>query len=83
MDKQLATPLSVVTNRIATGITFGGILISIFFSIWALTTSGGGPVIGILVFQIIALAASIFLSAKLIFDKCKPPKYEDNSVDFV
>lgn len=69
MDQQLATPLSLVLKRIATGVTFGAILISIFFSIWALVVHLGGPVIGVLIFQCIALFASIFLSMKLIFEK--------------
>jgi hypothetical protein len=75
MQDQLATPLPLVKTRIATGITCGGLLISIFFSIWALVQHKGGPVIGVLVFQVIAFAASVYLSAKLIFEK--------NKVDFI
>lgn len=68
MDQQLATPLSTVLNRIATGIVFGATLISMFFTIWAIIVQGGGPAIGVLVFQIIALIASIFLSIKIIWN---------------
>lgn len=82
MDEQLATPLSLVVNRIATGVTCIAILISIFFTIWALTQHGSGPIIGVIVFQLIALGASVFLSVKLIFEKCKT-KPNDNDVDFI
>lgn len=83
MDEQLATPLSLVVNRIATGVTCSAILISIFFTIWALTQHGSGPIIGVIVFQLIALGASVFLSVKLIFEKCKSIASESNDVDFI
>lgn len=79
MQDQLAAPLPIVKTRIATGITCGGLLISIFFSIWALIQHKAGPVIGVLVFQIIAFAASVYLSAKLIFEKTN----KDENVDFI
>lgn len=82
MDEQLATPLSLVVNRIATGVTCIAILISMFFTIWTLTQHGSGPIIGVLVFQLIALGASVFLSVKLIFEKCKTIS-DENRVDFV
>lgn len=78
MDDQMATPLPLVLNRIATGVTFGAIVISIFFSIWGLVQYGSGPVVGIFVFQVIALLSGGYLSARVIFEKYKEPR-----VDFV
>ena len=49
--------LKVVTNRIALGIGFGCIVLSIIFSIWTLAADGGGPVIGVLIFNVMGMSA--------------------------
>ncbi len=82
MNDQTATPLPLVLNRIATGVTFGAIVISIFFNIWALAQYGAGPTIGVFVFQVIALLSGGYLSARVIFEKCQEPKNVE-TVDFV
>jgi len=63
------TPLSLVLKRIATGIVCGCTIISLFFAIWTIVIIGGGPIIGVIVFQAIGLLGGIFLAFKLIFER--------------
>jgi len=58
-EKKKATCLSV--NRILLGITCGALIMSFFFSFWDAAVNGVGPVIGILIFQIIRLGGLSFI----------------------
>ena len=53
--------LPVALNRIAIGINFGSIAIAIMFSVWGLAVHGSGPLIGVMVFELIALGAVSFI----------------------
>jgi F0F1-type ATP synthase assembly protein I len=53
--------LPIALDRIAIGITFGATLVGILFTIWTLTVHGAGPIIGILVFQLIGIGALSFI----------------------
>lgn len=56
-----STSLPVALNRIAIGINFGSIAIAIMFSVWGLAVHGSGPLIGVMVFELIALGAVSFI----------------------
>lgn len=65
-------------NRISAGIVFGSLLLAGFFAVWTLLKDdGGGPVIGVLVFQVIGLAFSIFLGVRLIRETNKEDEKSD------
>lgn len=47
--------LKTVINRICLGIGFGSIFLSFVFSIWAIATNGTGPIIGVMIFDVISM----------------------------
>jgi len=61
------TPYPLALIRIALGIGFGAILISILFSIWTAVNDKGGPIIGVFVFQLIAFGAIAVVGVNAIF----------------
>lgn len=63
------TSLQVALFRIAVGITFGSIVISILFTVWALSVYGSGPVVGVLVFEFISVTAIMYTGVMLIMNK--------------
>jgi hypothetical protein len=63
----IKTSLQVALYRIALGIIFGAFLISLLFTVWALTIYGVGPNIGILIFNFIGLFAICFIVINKIF----------------
>lgn len=65
----IKTSLQVALFRIAIGITFGSIVISILFTVWALSVYGSGPVIGTLIFEFISVTAIMYIGVVLIMNK--------------
>jgi len=58
-EQKQKTCLSV--NRIVLGIVCGAVLLSFLFSIWDCVVNGAGPVIGIIIFQLITLGGLGFM----------------------
>ena len=63
--------LPIALDRIAIGINFGALVIGLLFTIWALTVHGIGPVIGVLVFEVIATSAVGFIMIRRL--RCLEP----------
>lgn len=58
--------LPVAVNRIFLGVAFGSTIVAIFFVAWALWLYGVGPVIGIFVFELIALSMILALAVNVV-----------------
>ena len=59
-EEEEKTSLPTALVRIAVAVNLGAVLLGIMFSVWGLTIDRGGPLIGVLVFQLIALLAILF-----------------------
>jgi hypothetical protein len=60
-EEESEIKLPIALYRIALGIVFGSVIISILFTVWDLTQHGVGPAIGILIFNFISLGAISYI----------------------
>jgi hypothetical protein len=65
-DLEGSPTLPIALNRIAIGINFGSIVIAIMFSVWGLAVHGSGPLVGVTLFELIALGAVSFIGCAIL-----------------
>ncbi len=63
------TSLPTAAIRIGLGISIGAMIITILFTIWTLWNDNGGPAVGTMIFQLIAMGALLVVVYYAIFKR--------------